>query len=161
MGFGISYKSQQESGASLVEFAILAPLLMLLVFGIIEFGWKFGQLNDVRHAVREGARFAAVNGGSNDEIDSVVCDALDLVGSGITEIRVQLTQVDDDGENGVEIGETGRIRVEIDVDSLSGVPFITAFLPGTLASDVEFRLEQRPSNWSSDGSPPPQVNPAC
>jgi len=52
-----------------------------------------------------------------------------------------------------EVGETGRIRVEIDVDSLSGLSLIDIFLPGSLASDVEFRLEQRPSNWTSDGSP--------
>lgn len=141
-----------ERGASLVEFAFLAPLLVLLVFGIIEFGWKFGQLNDVRHAVREGARFAAVDGGTNDEIDSVVCDALDLVGSGITQIRTELTRIDDDGDTNFEVGETGRIRVEIDVDSLSGLSLIDIFLPGSLASEVEFRLEQRPSNWTSDGS---------
>lgn len=146
-------RDNREQGASLVEFAFLAPLLVLLVFGIIEFGWKFGQLNDVRHAVREGARFAAVNGGTNDEIDSVVCDALDLVGSGITQIRTELTRIDDDGDLNFEVGETGRIRVEIDVDSLSGLSFIDIFLPGSLASDVEFRLEQRPSNWTSDGAP--------
>lgn len=91
-------RDKRDQGASLVEFAVLAPLLVLLVFGIIEFGWKLGQLNDVRHAVREGARFAAVNGGTNDEIDSVVCDALDLVGSGITQIRTELTRIDDDGD---------------------------------------------------------------
>lgn len=149
-----------ERGASLVEFAFLAPLLVLLVFGIIEFGWKFGQLNDVRHAVREGARYAAVNGGTNDEIDSVVCDALDLVGSGITQIRTELTRIDDDGDTDFEVGETGRIRVEIDVDSLSGLSLIDIFLPGSLASEVEFRLEQRPSSWTTDGSPL-VVAPTC
>ena len=54
------YKSR-ERGANLVEFAILAPLLIMLLFGIIEFAWIFAQNLDVRHGAREGARLAAVN----------------------------------------------------------------------------------------------------
>lgn len=50
-----------DSGASALEFAIIAPVLMLLLFGLIEFGFVFqGQLA-VTHAAREGARIAAVN----------------------------------------------------------------------------------------------------
>ena len=41
-----------------IEFAIAAPLLFLLLFGIIDFGWAFSQNLDVKHAAREGARLA-------------------------------------------------------------------------------------------------------
>ena len=40
---GISDRTDPERGANLVEFAVLAPLLILLVIGIVEFGWLFGQ----------------------------------------------------------------------------------------------------------------------
>ena len=50
-----------KRGANLVEFAILAPLLVMLLFGIIEFAWIFAQNLYVRHGAREGARLAAVN----------------------------------------------------------------------------------------------------
>ena len=46
-------RARGERGASLVEFAILAPLLIVLVLGIVEFGWLFSQNNDVRHGPRE------------------------------------------------------------------------------------------------------------
>jgi Flp pilus assembly protein TadG len=49
-----------EDGASAVEMALLAPLLFMLVFGIIGFGLAFLQVQSIRTAVREGGRAAAV-----------------------------------------------------------------------------------------------------
>jgi Flp pilus assembly protein TadG len=43
-----------------VEFAIIAPLLFMLVFGIINFGLILGQQLALNHAVREAARAAVV-----------------------------------------------------------------------------------------------------
>jgi Flp pilus assembly protein TadG len=45
----------------LIEFAIVFPLLVLLLVGIVEFGWLFAQYVDVRHGAREGVRLATVN----------------------------------------------------------------------------------------------------
>jgi Flp pilus assembly protein TadG len=50
---------RREEGASAVEFAILAPLLFMLLFGIIGFGLAFLQVQSIRTAVREGGRVAA------------------------------------------------------------------------------------------------------
>ena len=49
-----------DRGASAVEFAIIAPLFFVLVFGIINFGVILGQQVALNHAVREGARAAVV-----------------------------------------------------------------------------------------------------
>ena len=51
---------RQERGASMVEFAIVAPLLFLLIFGIIEFGLIMYDQAVITNASREGARFAAM-----------------------------------------------------------------------------------------------------
>ena len=56
----MSTKTSRESGAALVEFAIIAPLLLLLVFGIIEFGRAYNAQNSLTHAAREGAREYAI-----------------------------------------------------------------------------------------------------
>lgn len=143
---GKSPNGDRERGAALIEFALIAPLLLLLLFGIIEFGWKFGQFNDVRHAAREAARYAAVDAGDNAAIRGVVCDSLDGMQAGITEVRVALT----DGSSGLR-GESASIRVEVSVDSLSNAPLISDLLPTQLASDIEFRLEQNSTQWSSEG----------
>ena len=51
----------QERGAAAVEFAVVMILLMILVFGLIEFGIAFSKLNVYTGAAREGARYAAVH----------------------------------------------------------------------------------------------------
>lgn len=50
-----------ESGQAIVEFAVALPILLLLVFGIIDFGWLFYNKMSVENASREGARYAIVN----------------------------------------------------------------------------------------------------
>jgi Flp pilus assembly protein TadG len=52
---------RRESGQALVEFALVLPVLMLLVMGIVDFGFAFNQWNTAQNAAREGARMAAVN----------------------------------------------------------------------------------------------------
>ncbi|MGZ5297930.1 MAG: TadE/TadG family type IV pilus assembly protein, partial [Actinomycetota bacterium] len=48
-------------GAAAVEFAIVASLFFMLVFGIIDFGFAFHSWNNAANAAREGARKAAVD----------------------------------------------------------------------------------------------------
>src|SRR5919202_6635011 len=49
-----------ELGAAIVEFAIVLPLLLLLVFGIADFGRALFIKNNLTSAARSGARVAAV-----------------------------------------------------------------------------------------------------
>ena len=56
------FRSRCQRGASLVEFALVAVLFFLLIFGIVEFGravWAYGV---VAHSAREGVRYAIVRG---------------------------------------------------------------------------------------------------
>jgi Flp pilus assembly protein TadG len=52
-----------DRGAAAVELAVVLPLLLLLVFGIIDFGRMLNSQITVSAAAREGARWAAVNQG--------------------------------------------------------------------------------------------------
>ena len=47
-----------DSGAELVEFALVFPLLLLVVLGIVDFGFLFQEYEVVTNAAREGARIA-------------------------------------------------------------------------------------------------------
>ena len=53
-------KLRSESGASAVEFALLLPVLMLILFGIIEFGLALHRQAVLTNASREGARLGIV-----------------------------------------------------------------------------------------------------
>ena len=50
-----------EEGQDIVEFALVLPILMIVLFGIIDFGWIFYSTAMVGNAAREGARFAVMN----------------------------------------------------------------------------------------------------
>ena len=50
-----------EQGQALAEFALVLPVLILMLFGMVEFGRGFNYWNDVTHISAEGARFAVVN----------------------------------------------------------------------------------------------------
>ena len=49
-----------ECGAAIVEFAIIFPVLIVLLFGMIDFGRAFFIRNNLVAAVREGARVGSV-----------------------------------------------------------------------------------------------------
>ncbi|MBI2238007.1 MAG: pilus assembly protein [Actinobacteria bacterium] len=54
------FRIRGQGGAAAVEFAIIASLLIVLVFGIIVYGLAFSKLEVLNAAAREGARYAAV-----------------------------------------------------------------------------------------------------
>jgi Flp pilus assembly pilin Flp len=72
----MSYLSRckhRDDGAAAVEFALVAGLLILLLLGIMQFGYLFYQWNELTHAAREGARWSALEypGGSVSTPDTV------------------------------------------------------------------------------------------
>jgi len=77
-----------SKGQSLVEFAMVLPLLVILIFGIIDFGMGLRSYISLTNATREGARFAAVgnvagaypvdcDGATNTTVIGRVCVAID------------------------------------------------------------------------------------
>lgn len=142
-----------QAGAALVEFAILAPLLLLLLVGIIEFGWLFAQMNELRHVSQEGARWGAVSrpdidgDGTMDWDDLVArsCGAANLPGG--TTVHVIGSEADS------VVGSTASVTVTANVQSLTNAPIISGFLPTTLSNTATFRLEQ-PATWIANKTPP-------
>jgi len=63
-----------ERGAAAVEFALILSVLVVILFGITEFGRVFNELETLNSAAREGARVAAVRG-TPDQVQQAVVDA--------------------------------------------------------------------------------------
>ncbi|KLU11142.1 TadE/TadG family type IV pilus assembly protein [Kocuria sp. SM24M-10] len=55
-------KWREERGAVAVEFAFVVPVLLLILFGIMEFGRAYNTQISLTHAARETARHMAVTG---------------------------------------------------------------------------------------------------
>jgi Flp pilus assembly protein TadG len=78
----------------LVEFALVLPLLMTLVFAIVEMGWLFYQDHTINSACRRASRMAAV-GATVAQVRSYVqsaCGGLDVPASAITVTEVDVNQ---------------------------------------------------------------------
>jgi Flp pilus assembly protein TadG len=65
------HTQQKQYGVVAVEFAILAPLLFLILFGIINWGVLLFDKAVITNAAREGARWAAINATSSGCDNSV------------------------------------------------------------------------------------------
>lgn len=130
---------EPDCGAALVEFALLVPLLVILLLGIVEFGVALSQQLDVRHGAREGSRLVAVDhGGSSAALVAETCGRMDLAGD--TSVNISLS-----GAGGA-IGDEASVQVIAPLDTVTG--FFDALLPSTLSSRVRVRIEQTPS-WSN------------
>jgi Flp pilus assembly protein TadG len=80
---GAPRRFANRRGQSLVEFALVVPLLLLMLAGIIEFGRAWNWSQTVTEAARAGARKAAVlnalgmsSGEITDSVDAIVSESL-------------------------------------------------------------------------------------
>ena len=65
-----------EAGVETVEFALVFPLLLLVVLGIVDYGFMFQRYEVVTNAAREGARVAALPGYAQVDIEDRVTNFL-------------------------------------------------------------------------------------
>ncbi len=143
-----SLRRDKEKGANLVEFALVAPFLILLLFGIVEFAWVFATNLDVKHGAREGARITAVDQpAGNAALGLEICSRMDIAGVDPTDIT--WTAIDTDGNGLIEVGDGVQVTVSTNqIDTLTGI--LDFFFAGltSLDSTVEIRIEQTPT-WSN------------
>jgi len=57
---GVRAKVASARGQTIVEFALIAPVFFILLFGIIDFGLMLNRRITLEHAVREGSRYGMV-----------------------------------------------------------------------------------------------------
>jgi Flp pilus assembly protein TadG len=99
-----------EEGAAAVEFALISGVLVMLVFGMLEFGLAFWQVQNLRSATREAGRVAAVRGQPNDIQTRLVQASNGSLPPGYSGYTVQV-----DGVTGLcTVASSGRsVRVAI------------------------------------------------
>ena len=122
----------------MVELAIVLPVVVLLVFGMLEIGRVLNSWVIVTQAAREGARTAAVQCARDPACATVVDGRVDgsMPDSMVATARHTLSA------GPYLAGQPVTVRVEYDVPLVT--PLISAFFPGgaTVASETTMRLEQ-------------------
>lgn len=83
--------TRKERAAAVVEFAVVLPLLLTILFGIIEYGWVFMVRQTLQTAAREGCRLAVLQT-SADPYDNVSDRVAQVMGpTGLTSYEVTMT----------------------------------------------------------------------
>lgn len=100
---------RSEKGQAIVEFAMLLPVLLLLIVGLVEFSFVWNSRNSVLFASRDGSMLAA-EGGSIDGTDCVVLARIDSdIVSPASSIRVQQVSIYWSDRNGDQIGSNQNL----------------------------------------------------
>ena len=87
-------RSKRARGAAVVEFAVVLPLLLTILFGIIEYGWVFMVRQTLQTAAREGARIAILQT-STEPYTAALSRIADVMGpTGLTTYTPTVLQVD-------------------------------------------------------------------
>jgi Flp pilus assembly protein TadG len=72
---------REERGASAVEFAIIASLLLLILFGTITFGITFNRIQGLQSAAREGARLGSLTQTTVAQIKTRTLESISILNS--------------------------------------------------------------------------------
>lgn len=75
-------RARDDRGAAAVEFALVLPLLLLIVFGIVDFGRAYNARITLSHAAREAVRVWALGGTADETTAAAQAAATGL--SGVT-----------------------------------------------------------------------------
>lgn len=111
----LKFLKRSQKGQSLVEFVLLLPVFVFLLFGIMEFGRLWETMNVLTSAAREGARIAAVTSPSVSQVTNAAQNVL-------TSANIQNVSINVTGPNA-----TDEIIVTV---SCNYIPITGAIVPG-------------------------------
>ncbi|MGZ4595490.1 MAG: TadE family protein [Actinomycetes bacterium] len=151
-------RRSRDSGAAAVEFALVVPILLVLVFGIIDYGLYFSDSLATRSGVREGARQGVVGTCADMPcLAQLVKDRIDPIAGGEEFVKIQVVDPVTRASAAWGRGKDLVVCAVVRVNGVTGyVP-----LPGasTTRSRVSMRIEQASqtsiaNNYEDAAAPP-------
>jgi Flp pilus assembly protein TadG len=85
---------RSERGAELIEFALVLPLLLFVILGLVDFGFMFQRFEVVTNAAREGARMAVLSGYTDADVETRVRNYLTTGGVAATTSNCSVATTD-------------------------------------------------------------------
>jgi Flp pilus assembly protein TadG len=70
----IRHRLHAQQGVAMVEMALVMPILLFLVLGIVDFGKAMNYWNNVNQIASDAARFAAVDKNPGDDLSPAITD---------------------------------------------------------------------------------------
>ncbi len=115
-------RDREESGAAAVEFALVAPIMISLMFGIIEFGYYFNFKTTVTNYAMVAARGYAINPGAQPD------NTADRKSLAATALGVPASAITNDPKGSIDCtvtansGKNFTVTVQVKRRTLTGFP---------------------------------------
>ncbi|WP_435744661.1 TadE/TadG family type IV pilus assembly protein [Nocardioides sp. SYSU DS0663] len=130
-----------EGGAAALEFALVLPFLLLLVFGTIQYGLYFWTMQGGSDIARDAARMSAVGTPATcAEFDSRVRAAVQSLNGAGGAALITRSYVDAAPLGTINVGDTVQVRVEFPAADLQ-LPFLPFVDGGLVSTSAEARVE--------------------
>jgi Flp pilus assembly protein TadG len=126
----------QRKGAAAVEFAVVAPVFVLLVFGMIEYGRMVMVQQVITNASREGARRAILDGVSASDVQTTVTTY--LTNGTVTGATITL---DPANPSSASAGQPVTVTVSVPYTAVSWLPSPFFLGNATMTSSSTMRRE--------------------
>lgn len=142
-------RARRDEGAVAVEFALILPLLLLLVFGLIQYGFYFWSMQGGSAAAREAARRASVGQpASCADFRSYVKARIGVTGDQNSAV-ITRTYKDALGAArtpaNVEVGDLVTVTVQFESYDMN-IPFVPFINDGVVYQSADSRVEYVPAS---------------
>lgn len=146
--------TRSEDGVALVEFALILPVLALLLFGMLDFGKSFNYWIDETHLANEGARWAAVNknpasSGSLQQYIRSQATTPELRDGGTTSVADPLRVCIEFPNGTANVGDPVRVTASATYRWLAVIAQRTSITQTTITGAATMRLEAKPTNYAA------------
>ena len=143
---------RSDSGAELIEFSLTLPLLLMIVVGIIEFGFVFREYEIVTNAAREGARIAILPSYGSADVTARVGNYLTT--AGLDPLRATVTP---GAAVPTPVGAACISMIPVTVAYTHPVPFLSGIMSyfGSTFGTMTLRATSSMRTEVSAGSCPP------
>jgi Flp pilus assembly protein TadG len=128
-----------RAGAAALEFAVVGPVFLFIVLGVIEVGRGLMVQHLLTNAARDGARVGIIEGKANTDITSAVTTALSGMGISGDTVSVQVNGASADAST-AQANDEITVTVSVSVSDVSWLP-VPRFLNGTISGQYSLRRE--------------------
>ncbi|MDP8956136.1 MAG: pilus assembly protein [Actinomycetota bacterium] len=138
------WSAKSEDGVAATEFAVVLPLLLLIVLGIMDFGKAMNYWIDENHLASTGARWAAVNRnpGPGATLQQSIQQQADT-----SELRGATVCVS--FPNGAAVGQPVQVTMRLDYEWLPYIANRLSIATTTISGTATMRLEAIPSTYEA------------
>jgi Flp pilus assembly protein TadG len=150
----IRRQARSEDGVALVEFALILPVLALMLFGMLDFGKAFNYWIDETHLANEGARWAVVNKNpaSSGTLQAYIrqqATTAELRNGGTNSLPTPVRVCIEFPNGTSDVGDPVKVTLTATYRWLGLITSETGLTETTITGSATMRLEAKPTNFAA------------